>query len=369
MRILHVLNHALRQNGNVHVAVDLACEQRRRGHVVGYASEGGDLAPVMEAHGVELFHLDQTRSRFLRAPEITYGLISIIRKFKPDIVHAHMMTAAVAGWMATRVMGVPLVTHIHNSFDKHSSLMRFGDRIIAVSEAVARNAIKERGMAADRVRVVMNGSVCTERLPADPGPPAGLMHPNVGTVCGQHPRKGVDHLIRAMEKVYAVRPETHFYIVGEGPFQKAYEEQAAAGPAAANIHFLGALADPRPMLSSFDIFALASLQDPCPLVIGEARWAGCAVVATNVDGIPETLDGGASGSLVPPADPEAMAQVLLALLNTPEALAGARLAARTGADRFRVERVNRDVEAVYGEVVRNRAGASKPASVKAEADI
>jgi glycosyltransferase involved in cell wall biosynthesis len=349
MRILHVLNHARRTHGNVHVAVDLACEQARCGHVVGYASEGGNLAPIMEQHGVRLFHLDQTRNRLVRLPEITLGLAAIIRKFRPDVVHAHMMTAALTGYFATRVTGAPLVTHIHNSFDRHSTLMRLGDRIIAVGDAVARQAIA-RGMKADRVRTVINGTEGSARLSQAPPPPADLQHPNVTTVCGIHPRKGVDVLVRAFEIVHASRPDAHLYVVGNGPNFEEYKALAAAGPASAVVHFLGQIEDPRGILAASDIFCLASLADPFPLSICEARWAGCAVVGTDVDGIPEALDYGRAGKLAPAGDARALAVELLAMLQ-PETLKAGRQAALLGVERFTVERVAQDVEAVYRELV------------------
>lgn len=349
MRILHVLNHARRTHGNVHVAVDLACEQARSGHFVGYASEGGDLAPIMESHGVELHHLDQTRNRLIRLPEITLGLMSIMRKFKPDVIHAHMMTAALTGYVATRTMRVPLVTHIHNSFDKHSTLMRLGDRIIAVGDAVARQAVA-RGMKAGRVRTVINGTEGSARLTDPPPAPADLLHPNVTTVCGIHPRKGVDVLVRAFEIVHASRPEAHLYIVGNGPNLEEYKALAAAGPASAVVHFFGQIEDPRGVLASSDIFCLASLADPFPLSICEARWAGCAMVGSDVDGIPEALDHGRAGKLAPPGDAKALAAALLEMLQ-PDALKAGRQAALNGVERFTVARVARDVEAVYRELV------------------
>lgn len=353
MRILHVANHAHNANGNVNVAIDLACEQVRAGHRLGYVSEGGVLSPVLEREGVDLIHLDQTRNRLLRLPEITLRLARIIRDYQADIVHAHMATGALAGYFATRLSAARLVTHIHNSFDKSSTVMRLGDRILAVSEAVAEHAIAQ-GMSADKVRVVQNGTLGSARLPETPDAAWKLEHPSIATLCGQHPRKGVHHLIAAFERVATQRPDARLYVAGEGPMRKDYEELAKGGPAADRITFVGVLDDPRPFLASVDVFVLASLSDPCPLVIGEARHAGCAVVATNVDGIPETLDGGHAGRLTPPADPDALAAAILDVLATPESLAAARRAASKGVERFRVERVASDVEAIYFELMQSR---------------
>ncbi|MET0547026.1 MAG: glycosyltransferase family 4 protein [Caulobacterales bacterium] len=366
LRILHVLNHCERGHGNAHVAVDLACEQTKRGHAVGYVSAGGWLEDVLLANNVQLIHLDQTTARLRRAPAMVAQLCKIIDEFKPDIVHAHMMGAAVIGFAATRIKGVPFITHIHNSFDFHSLLMRLGDRIIAVSEAVARQSIA-RGMPKSKIRVVLNGTTGTARLAEPPPPPMDLQRPCIGTVAGLHPRKGIDTLISAFEQVFQARPDVHLYIAGVGPYGEAYENQAKASAAAANIHFLGFVMDPRPYLASFDVFALPSLADPFALVVLEARWAGCAIVVSDVDGMPEAVDHGKAGRLIPPGNPDALATTMLDVLRSPESLAQAKRAARTGAEHFSVGRVADDTEQVYRELISSIGYAAAQTELKSSA--
>ena len=119
--------------------------------------------------------------------------------------------------------------------------------------------------------------------------------------------------------------------------------------------FAGAVEDPHPYLLGADIFVLPSHADPAPLVLSEAREAGCAVVATAVDGIPELLESGAAGLLVPPRDPGQLAATLLKLLNDPAELAAWRRNSGIDLDRLGIERVARDTLAVYAECVRERA--------------
>jgi glycosyltransferase involved in cell wall biosynthesis len=118
-----------------------------------------------------------------------------------------------------------------------------------------------------------------------------------------------------------------------------------------SIIFYGHLDDPRPVLLAADVFVLASHSEPAALVLSEAREAGCAIVATNVGGNPEMLSHGEAGVLVPPKNPEALANAILGLLRDPSQMA--RLRANSSRDlyRFTMERVANDIEQVYRELL------------------
>lgn len=351
MKILHVLNHCEFANGHVHVAVDLACGQRRRGDTVAVASSGGHYEGLLESLGIRHYQIEQNRRDPATVIRAAWNLCSVAGSFKPDIIHAHMMTSALLGRVATTVTGARLVTHVHNSFDRHSSLMRIGDRVIAVSTAV-KDQLKTRGFPGSKIRVVINGPLGSARLleiPQDGAP--HWSRPAVVTLCGMHDRKGVRDLLAAFDLLTEKVPDASLYLLGDGPQRREYEALAAARRSAARIHFLGAVADPRPMLAAADIFVLASHEDPCPLVIPEARAAGCAIVATAVDGIPEALDHGQAGTLVPPRDPHRLAEALGRLLDNPIRLAEARRAAASNLDRFTTTSLCARVEEVYRELV------------------
>ena len=95
---------------------------------------------------------------------------------------------------------------------------------------------------------------------------------------------------------------------------------------------------------------LASRREPFGLVLAEARAAGCAVVASDVDGIPEVLEHGRTGWLVPPADSEAIAQALTALLQDPTQLAYWKGRAQQNLDWLSVDRMHRETLALYAEL-------------------
>jgi glycosyltransferase involved in cell wall biosynthesis len=248
-----------------------------------------------------------------------------------------------------RWLGVKVVTTVHNEFDKAVWIMGLADRVVSVSRAGAEAMIK-RGVSRDRSRVVLNGSVDSPRLP-DQFEKANLRGRVVLSLCGLHHRKGVADLIHAFQKVSTEAPDAELYIGGEGPSLADYVALTQTLGIEKKVHFLGFLDDPRPYLYAADIFVLASHADPGPLVIAEARRAGCAVIATQVDGIPEMLEHGKAGILVEPKNPTQLAASILNLLNDPSALAYYRAAALQNTDRFTIHRVCNDMDVIYAELI------------------
>jgi glycosyltransferase involved in cell wall biosynthesis len=345
MRILHLLNHTRRLNGHVHAAVDLACEQVRLGHTVAIASQGGDFDDLLRANGIEVIFAGHER-RPTQVLKSVLGVGSVLRRWRPDVVHAHMMTSAVLAWPACKLLRVALVTTVHNEFEKGAILMGLGNRVITVSEAVA-GSMRKRGISASRIDVVLNGTIGSARVRGRSEVPAPLDHPAIVFVGGLHPRKGLPDLLRAFDMAFPHNPAMRLYIVGGGPLQESYAQMARELACAEAITFVGPQDDPYPFMLGADVFVLPSHADPAPLVLSEAREAGCAVIATEVDGIPELLDHGAAGLLVPPRAPEKIAQAIIALATDPDRLRSWTAKSQINLDRLRISRVAQETLAVY----------------------
>jgi glycosyltransferase involved in cell wall biosynthesis len=174
-----------------------------------------------------------------------------------------------------------------------------------------------------------------------------MSHPAITTLAGLTFRKGIDVLLDAFEIVHRAVPKAQLYIIGQGPDREAFLAQAATLEAREQIHFLGFQPDPRPYLARTEIFVLASRREPFGLVIVEARAAGCAIVASDVDGIPEALDGRRCGLLVPPGDPGQLATALVSLLTDEAALAYWKRVALEGLEKYDVARLHRETLAAY----------------------
>lgn len=347
MRILHVLNHTGRLNGHVNAAVDLACTQVQLGHQVTVASAGGSMEALLVANSVEIVHVNQRRHPLTAAAAVV-KLTRLIRRNHFDVVHAHMMTSAVLCWPACRLTRVPLVTTVHNEFEPSAVAMRVGQRVIGVSGAVASSMIR-RGISPARVRTVLNGTIGTPRYAGSPGPPEALGPASILFVGGLHPRKGFLDLLEAFHVVVATVPGATLHVVGEGPCESEYKAAAASGPSAGAITFHGGIDDPRPWYLGADVFVLPSRAEPAGLVLSEACEAGCAIVASNVGGIPEMLDGGRAGILVPPGSPARLAAAVTKLLTDPNCLQQGKRRARANVPRMSLARVAQETMDVYRE--------------------
>ncbi|WP_353932806.1 glycosyltransferase family 4 protein [Okeanomitos corallinicola TIOX110] len=350
MRIIHILNHIQEiGNGIVNVSVDLACLQSKSGYDVAVISSGGEYEQLLSKFGVKHYRLNQER-QFINIIKAAINYRKIIQEFQPDIVHAHMMTGIVLARTLKIKNKYKVISTVHNEFQRASVLMGLADRVIAVSEAV-KNSMIERGIPENKLCVVRNGTLGSPRTRnITDYQPLKLEHPAIATVAGMYKRKGVTELITAFEKIAGEFPTAHLYLVGNGPDKELFIEQAKSTSVADRIHFEGFQPEPQQYLLGCDIFVLASHRDPCPLVISEAREAGAAIVATQVDGIPEALDYGKAGVLVPSHNSQALAEALKDLLSNSDILQKWKYNAQENLAELNVARVNREVLSIYHDL-------------------
>lgn len=354
MRIVHLLNHCKHGHGNAHVAIDLACRQADLGHDVTYASGGGEYEGLLSAHGVKLAMIEQSLRRPARAFSAFASILRLLHATKPDVVHAHMMSGTVLAFLATRLGKTALVTTVHNSFDKHSVLMRLGDIVVAVSQA-ERDALVARGFDPSRIRVVINGPNGAPRESWLPQKASfTLARPNITTVCGIHQRKGVGDLLMAFAKILPGSPEWTLNIVGDGPDREKMMQLAAQLGVHERVKFLGSAPSAAPILQQTDIFVLASYADPCSLAVAEAVYAKLPVVATAVGGTPELLKNGEAGLLVPPGDPDRLAAALARLTTSSEERRIWSARAEAGSRDLVIERVADEYLDVYRSAIASK---------------
>jgi glycosyltransferase involved in cell wall biosynthesis len=354
MRILHLLNHTNRLNGHVHAAVDLACAQIKLGHSVAVASGGGDFDALLAANNIETMLVSHERRPATLLKSLN-SLYSLVRGWRPDVVHAHMMTSALLAWPVCKSAGIPLVTTVHNEFQKSSVLMGLGTRVIAVSEAVGCS-MQKRGISKSRLNVVLNGTIGSARFEGKDRTPRRLDSPAIIFVGGLHPRKGLPDLFAAFDTVHERNPAARLYIVGDGPHRDEYIKLVSSMNCGSAVTFMGAQDDQFPFLLGADVFVLPSHADPAPLVLSEAREAGCAIVATNVDGIPELLEHGQAGILVPARDRTALSAAICTLVEDSATLQQWKEKSQSNVDHLRIERVARETLEIYAAASRQIRG-------------
>lgn len=356
MRILHLINDIRKLgNGIVNVTVDLACLHSQSGHTVavacGPSGQGvEDYGPLLSHYHVQQLYFDQTRT----LPRILYLLRryrQIIQYFQPDIVHAHNITGVLLASALRFTSKYSLVSTVHNEFKRNAILMGLADRTIAVSHSNL-TTLQQRGIPKDKLRVVHNGTIGSPRQQSSSiDAPLALKQPAIVTVAGLYHHKGISDVIAGFNQIAATVPDANLYIIGEGPDRAAFEAQRQASTFSHRIHFEGFQPDPQRYLHATDIFVLASRHESFGLAISEARAAGCAIVASRVGGIPEVLDCGQAGLLIPPAKSDLLAKTLIQLLTQKEYLDYWKQMAQQNLDHLEVHRVCQDTLVIYKELI------------------
>jgi glycosyltransferase involved in cell wall biosynthesis len=241
--------------------------------------------------------------------------------------------------------------------------MSLADRVIAVSASVAET-MAQQGIAPGKIRTVLNRTLGTPRLPPLRAvQPAVLSRPAIVTVCGMNHRKGIAELISAFDLLTEQLPGAHLYLVGDGPQRALFEQQARASKSSFAIHFEGFQSEPRAYMLAADVFVLASRRESFGLVLIEARDAGCAIVATQVDGVAEALDHGEAGVLVPACNPPALAAAITTLLTSETGRHRWQARAHRGIDAFRVGIMASEMQQVYEDLPRGDTRRSTPRDV------
>jgi glycosyltransferase involved in cell wall biosynthesis len=336
MKIVHIANHARRANGHVHMMVDLACAQAALGHEVRIVAGTNNFTELLAVHGVHysrMASLERSRSP-LHFALSCLDVTRLCAALRPDIVHAHMPASLLCALTGCSMIGSATVATVHNEFDRQARLMRFADAVVALS-AAGMEKMKGWGIAVHRLHEIPNGVIGSARMAFDPATAIEVRRPAIGFVGGLHERKGVDDLLHAFDRVARMVPGVHLYIAGSGPLQSEYERIAAGLKSRPSIHFVGHLDNPSLLYRALDVFCLPSRAEPFGLVLVEAREAGCAIVATDVDGVPQVLDFGAAGLLVPARNVDALASALAHALE-PATLKDLKQRASRGLERFSV---------------------------------
>lgn len=301
--------------------------------------------------GVELYALDKQPGLGLG---IHVKLFKLLRQLRPAILHTYNFACAeyaVPAWAA----GVPVRIHAEHGRDasdpqglnrKHNFLRRslapWIDRYVPVSHDLARWLQNVVTIPAAKLELIMNG-VDTVRyaphLAAAQAPWTGAAEKPfvIGTVGRLQDVKDQATLIEAFAllcaRLDAARGKLRLAIIGDGPLREKLAQKAQDAGVADLVWFPGARNDIPELMRSFDVFALSSIAEGTPVTLLEAMACGRPVVATSVGGIPEVVQDGVNGALVPASNPQALADALARYVDDPARVAQHGAAARDNIER------------------------------------
>lgn len=176
--------------------------------------------------------------------------------------------------------------------------------------------------------------------------------PVVGTVANFTPKKGYVHLLRAADKVRKVVPDVRFVLVGQGPLQEEIRALAQSLQLDDTVIFTGFRDDAPRVMSSFDVFTLSSLHEGLSIALLEAMALGKPSVVTDVGGLPEVIEHGKHGWLLPPSDPDRLADGIISLLQDRELREAMGVAAKLRSRDFDIRQAVRRSEEVYEDLLR-----------------
>lgn len=282
-----------------------------------------------------------------------------------DVVNTHSRCDTVRAAMGARLARTPLIVRTRHLAKPINSLYAYtwlAHRVIAVSRHVQRQLL-DGGAPPEAVATIHSPIVLPEgdgkgSLRQELGLPADALV--VGCVAVMRTEKGHADLIDAFQRVLAAFPQAHLVLAGDGmPVFERLKGQVQALGLASRVHFLGRRHDIGNVLQAFDVFALPTHREAFGTAFVEAAAMGVPVIGTDVGGVPETMQAGVTGLLVPPRDPAALAAALESLLADPERRRRMGEAGRElirGQGLFSVDRAAQLVEAAYARWLGERRG-------------
>ncbi len=307
----------------------------------------------------------------LRDLRAALALRRVIRSGGYDLVHTHNSKAGFVGRLGAHWAGTAKVVHTVHGFAFHDqepparrALFRFLERraarwcdhMIFISRPLQDWAGRERIVCPGGQSVIYSGIEPERFAPAGPDERAALRDrwglprdaPVAGIVSKLWEGKGHDTLLGALAGLRRRLPGARLLVVGEGELRPRLEALATELGVREAVVFTGFLQDVRPAVGAMDVSVLPSLFEGMGRVLLEAMAMGLPVVASRVGGIPDVVDDGVTGLLVPPGDGPALTRALETMLTD-----GA-LAARMGAagrarvdERFGARAMAASIEKVY----------------------
>ncbi|HEX6939042.1 MAG TPA: glycosyltransferase family 4 protein [Longimicrobiales bacterium] len=360
-------------NANAWHAVELAEALAGAGHEIWFAARAGS-PPGREAasRGLRLVDLALERAGPRRLLQGVRTLTELARREGIEVFDAHRAEGFLAAVLAARRIGRPLAVVRSRSDIRapkghwlNRMLHRRGAHAIGAAASFMCAEFAALGVGRDRIRVVHPGVVLERFVPGAAREQAmtlRAMLPGAGPVIGVVGRltavKGHAVFVDAAARLAGEWPDARFVIAGEewDVSREELEHRAADHGIAASVHFLGRLADVRPLLEALDVVVIPSTgSEAVSRVALEAMALARPVVASAVGSLPELLDDGA-GVVVPPGDAVALADALDRLLRDPAAAAElGRRGRRRLERRFTRDRAARATADLYADALR-RAG-------------
>ncbi len=334
MKIIYVITKS-NWGGAQKYVYDLALEAQNRGLDVAVVTGGnGELVTRLNQAGIRVIPLPHLgRNMRLAADTKTFfDLLKIFRTEKPDVVHLNSPKAGGLGSVTARLCRIKRIIFTGHgwAFNEKRPLWQkpiifffqwlmimFAHETIAVSKKTAED-LTFLPFIKKKMTVIYNGLTPPSFLPKkearealSPEDKDGIW---LGTIGELHKNKGLDILLLAFKKVLERIPGLTLVIIGEGEERENIAKIIARYQLTTNVRLLGRIENASQYLPAFDLFIFPSRTEALPYALLEAGAAELPVIASNVGGIPEIIESGTEGALVPPNNTHVLADKIMELL-------------------------------------------------------
>ena len=265
------------------------------------------------------------------------ALMKIFKEENPDIVHANSSKAGAMGAFAARISGIKnIIFTVHglttneerNIISKIFIAVSYwigflsSHKIIAVSKSV-ENSVRRFPFISGKTTLIHNGIEMPKFFEKEEARrkilgKSAARETVIGTIAELHPNKGISYLVSAFPEILKREKDARLVIIGEGEEKESLKRLIKKKGLQDKVTLAGHIDGAARYLKAFDIFVLPSITEALGYVLLEAGAAGLPVAASDVGGIPEIIDGGKTGVLIPPKTPLAIAAGVLLLTHDKE---------------------------------------------------
>jgi glycosyltransferase involved in cell wall biosynthesis len=354
VRVLHVISE-MGTGGAEALVTAMVGAGAEFGWESAVASGGGHRADTLRAQGIPTFDVPVARRSAAGLLRAAVAARTAARRFRPDAVIAHNVSASMVARLGMLGHRVPLLTIFHGVAEADYRgaariLPHTSDRVVAVASVIA-DRLCAAGLTGPDPVVIPNAvpPSSTHRDRAATRAALGVSADVPVALClaRMEPQKRHDVLLDAWARLDG---QPVLWLAGDGSLRGELERRCAELGIEDRVRFLGDRSDGPDLLAAADVTVLTSDWEGMPIAVLESLAAGRPVVATDVDGTRELLDGG-GGVLVPRAEPARTAVALHTLLSEPGARASA---ASAGLAAIRRRHDPRTLMKSYDELVREQ---------------
>ncbi|MGH2747921.1 MAG: glycosyltransferase [Actinomycetota bacterium] len=353
-RIAHVISTPVGVGGAERVLQAVVAAGTERGWRQLVLNPFGEDAPSLYPHADAC--ASYRARRWIQMPALFRWTKRNIEQFRPQIVHAHLFHAlALVAALRMRADTRRVLSHQHgNHFEMQGlrlrrhidrfAVKRF-DRVIAISRLVDGYLRDTYEYPGSKIRLIPNGWTGT------PLPRHQPAFPTVVSVGNLRPEKGHAVLLEAFAEVVTALAEARLVLVGGGMLEERLRRRTKELGLESHVEFAGPVEDVWPYLAAAHVFAFPSKHEMLGVAAMEAMAAGLPVVASDVGGIPEVVEDGVTGILVPPGDRLAWANAITRLLRSSQLRDEMGRRAVASADRWHVRHTVDGYYRLYEELL------------------